>query len=41
MKFILGITIGIFIGTILGVITLAICVAGSQKEMPKVNNANN
>lgn len=37
MKFIIGITIGIFVGAILGVMTLALCIGGSQKEMPKVD----
>ena len=37
MKFIIGITIGIFVGALLGVITLSLCIGGSQKEMPKVN----
>lgn len=37
MKLIIGITISIFIEAILGVMTLALCIGGSQKEMPKVN----
>lgn len=37
MKFIIGIAIGVFIGAILGVITLALFIGGSQKEMPNVN----
>lgn len=37
MKCIIGITIGIFVGAILGVITLSLCIGGSQKEMPKVD----
>ena len=41
MKFILGTTTGILIGTTLGVMTLVLCIAGSQKEMPTVSNAKN
>lgn len=37
MKLIIGITIGIFVGAILGAMTLALCIGGSQKEIPKVN----
>lgn len=37
MKTIIGITIGIFVGAILGAMTLALCIGGSQKEIPKVN----
>lgn len=37
MKLIIGITLGIFIGAILGTIALALCIGGSQKEMPKIN----
>lgn len=37
MKLIIGITIGFFVGAILGVITLSLCIGGSQKEMPKMD----
>lgn len=37
MKLIIGITICIIIGAIFGTIALALCIGGSQKEMPKIN----
>lgn len=40
MKLIIGITIGIIIGAIFGTIALALCIGGSQKEMPKINTKN-
>ncbi len=41
MKFIPRKTIGIFTGTILDTMALALGSVGSQNEMPKVNNTKN